>query len=373
MASKKLRRTGVSTDLCERLKRHQVETCQDVLSATPVELMRLAGLSYSAALELLRLVSKACSPAVRTALDLWRKKGELCFSTSLPVLDRLLQGGLPRGALTEVTGPSGCGKTQFCIMLSILATLPKSMGGLDSGVIYIDTESAFSAERLIEMAQARFPEFFSVKERLLEMASRVHLFRELTCQDVLHRLGRLEEDIIACRVGLLILDSVASVVRKEFDTSLPGNLTHRSNLLGQEAAVLKYLSQEFCIPVVLTNQITTHVGEKFHCPQRNPADVSTEEDSGFVTAALGNTWSHCVNTRLIVQYEDTERRQIIIAKSPVAPFAVLSYTVQREGIRLEGNENPESSLIHGTDPGLQPIRVRTGFIYNLSQSTPSSC
>lgn len=28
MASKKLRRTGVSADLCERLKRHQVETCQ---------------------------------------------------------------------------------------------------------------------------------------------------------------------------------------------------------------------------------------------------------------------------------------------------------------------------------------------------------
>lgn len=28
MASKKLRRTGVSTELCERLKRHQLETCQ---------------------------------------------------------------------------------------------------------------------------------------------------------------------------------------------------------------------------------------------------------------------------------------------------------------------------------------------------------
>lgn len=72
---------------------------------------------------------------------------------------------------------------------------------------------------------------------------------------MLHRLERLEEDIIACRVGLLILDSVASVVRKEFDTSLPGNLTHRSNLLGQEAAVLKYLSQEFCIPVRLFTRL----------------------------------------------------------------------------------------------------------------------
>lgn len=115
------------------------------------------------------------------------------------------------------------------------------------------------------------------------------------------------------------------------------------------------------------------MSEKVHCAQWNQADVSKEEDSGFVTAALGNTWSHSVNTRLIVQYEDTERRQIVIAKSPVAPFAMLSYTVQKEGIRLEGNENPESVLNQGTDPGLQPIRVRTGLIYNLSQATPSTC
>lgn len=48
---------------------------------------------------------------------------------------------------SQVTGPSGCGKTQLCLMLSVLATMPKSEGGLDSSVIYIDTESAFSAER----------------------------------------------------------------------------------------------------------------------------------------------------------------------------------------------------------------------------------
>ncbi len=76
---------------------------------------------------------------------------------------------------------------------------------------------------------------------------------------MLHRLERLEEDIIACRAGLLILDSVASVVRKEFDTSLPGNLAIRSNLLGQEAAILKYLSQAFCIPVSLFTCLCVYV------------------------------------------------------------------------------------------------------------------
>ena len=34
------------------------------------------------------------------------------------------------------------------------------------------------------------------------------------------------------------------------------------------------------------------------------------EDGGYVTAALGTTWSHSVNTRLILQYLDGHRRQV---------------------------------------------------------------
>ncbi|XP_029313977.1 DNA repair protein RAD51 homolog 2 [Cottoperca gobio] len=352
MATRMLKRSGLSNDLCEQLKRHKIESCKDLLSLTPVEVMYAAGLSYDKACVLLQSVSKAVAPPVTTALELLKQQS--CCSTSLPALDKLLRGGLPRGTITEVAGPSGCGKTQMCFMLSVLATMPKSEGGLDSSVIYIDTESAFSAERLVEIAQSRFPGYFSCKERVLHMAGRVHLFRELTCQDVCNRLDRLEEDIISTGAGLIILDSVASVVRKEFDTTLPGNLMHRCNLLGHEASTLKYLAHQFNIPVFLTNQITTHLGGQ-----------GSEVDSGFVTAALGNTWSHTVNTRLIVQYVDTHQRQILIAKSPVAPFAVLNYTIEKQGICMDGDDSQET-LYEGTDPGLQPIRVQTGFSYNLT-------
>ncbi|XP_066550537.1 DNA repair protein RAD51 homolog 2 isoform X2 [Amia ocellicauda] len=341
MSNKKLRRTGLPSELCERLSRHQVETCRGL------ELRNRPTCSY--------------------------------FPTTLQGLDRVLRGGLACGTLTEVTGPSGCGKSQLCMMLSVLATLPVSMGGLDRGVLYIDTESTFSAERLVEIAQSRFPRYFGDQQRLLEMAKRVHLFRELTCQSVLKRLESLEEDIISRKVGLVVVDSIASVVRKEFDTSLPGNLTERGNLLTQEAATLKYLAEAFCIPVILTNQITTHLSTKATAPSRSEWKVpeeslqSAEGDSGYVTAALGNTWSHSVNTRLIVQYLDSQRRQIIVAKSPVAPFSVFNYTVQKDGLRLEGDENQASSTHQGTDPGLQPIRVRTTFNYNVTQDTPHLC
>lgn len=41
-------------------------------------------------------------------------------------------------------------------------------------------------------------------------------------------------------------------------------------------------------------------------------EETTEISEGYVTVALGNTWSHNVNTRLILQYLDGEKRQVSI-------------------------------------------------------------
>ncbi|XP_053458174.1 DNA repair protein RAD51 homolog 2 isoform X4 [Nycticebus coucang] len=280
MGSKKLRRVGLSQELCDRLSRHQIVTCKDFLCLSPVELMKMTGLSYCGVHELLCMVSRACAPRMQT-----------------------------------ITGLPGCGKTQFCMMMSVLATLPTNLGGLEGAVVYIDTESAFSAERLIEIAESRFPSYFNTEEKLLLTSSKVHLYRELSCDEVLQRIESLEEEIISKGVKLVIIDSVASVVRKEFDTQLQGNLKERNRFLAREASSLKYLAEEFSIPVILTNQITTHLSGALasQADLVSPADdLSLSEDtsgSSCVTAALGNTWSHSVNTRLILQYLDSERRQ----------------------------------------------------------------
>ncbi|KAL9850919.1 LOW QUALITY PROTEIN: DNA repair protein RAD51 homolog 2 [Geothlypis trichas] len=337
MAAKKLRRAQLSQEMCERLSRYQITTCQDFLCLSLLELMKVTGQSYYEVQKLLRKVSRACAPKMQTAYEMKLRKSvnpsSAFLSTTLHGLDRVLHGGVPCGSLTEITSPPGCGKTQFCIMLSVLATLPVSMGGLDGAVIYIDTESAFSAERLIEIAANRFPAYYDSDEKLLCMTRSIHLYRELTCCSVLKRIMSLEEEIILKKVKLVIIDSVASVVRKEFDTKLQGNLAERSNFLTRGASVLKYLAEEFSIPVILTNQITTALssGPGPRADLVSPADdlslsevlvpngVKKEElsrssesgkrDSGYVTAALGNTWSHSVNTRLILQYHDLPTRQ----------------------------------------------------------------
>ncbi|XP_072819382.1 DNA repair protein RAD51 homolog 2 isoform X1 [Vicugna pacos] len=347
MGSKKLRRVGLSQELCDRLNRHQIVTCQDFLCLSPLELMKMTGLSYQGVQELLCVVSRACAPRMQTAYEMKAQRSAApspaFLSTTLSALDAALHGGVACGSLTEITGPPGCGKTQFCIMMSILATLPTNMGGLEGAVVYIDTESAFSAERLVEIAESRFPTYFNNEEKLLLTSSKVHLYRELTCDEVLQRIQSLEEEIISKGVKLVIIDSVASVVRKEFDTQLQGNLRERNKFLAREAASLKYLAEEFSIPVILTNQITTHLSGALasQADLVSPADdLSPSKDtsgSSCVTAALGNTWSHCVNTRLILQDLGSERRQILIAKSPVAPFTTLVYTIEKEGLVLQGS------------------------------------
>ncbi|XP_067152673.1 DNA repair protein RAD51 homolog 2 isoform X7 [Apteryx mantelli] len=350
MAPKKLRRARLSQELCERLSRYQITTCQDFLCLSLLDLMKVTGQSYRNVQKLLCKVSLACAPKMQTAYEMKVRRAvnpsSAFLSTSLHGLDKVLHGGVPCGSLTEITSPPGCGKTQFCIMMSVLATLPVSMGGLDGAVIYIDTESAFSAERLVEIAGNRFPAYFDSDEKLFSMTRSIYLYRELTCGSVLKRIKSLEEEIISKKVKLIIIDSVASVVRKEFDTKLQGNLTERSNFLARGASLLKYLAEEFSIPVILTNQITTWLsnGLAIQADLVSPADDlclsegasgGGKRESGSVTAALGNTWSHSVNTRLILQYHDLPTRQILVAKSPVAPFSAFFYTVEKSGFVLQ--------------------------------------
>ncbi|XP_030904893.1 DNA repair protein RAD51 homolog 2 [Melopsittacus undulatus] len=403
MAAKKLRRAMLSQELCERLSRHQITTCQDFLRLSFLELMKVTGQSYYDVRKLLCKVSRACAPKMQTAYEMKLRKSvnpsSAFLSTTLHSLDEVLHGGVPCGSLTEITGPPGCGKTQFCIMASVLATLPVSMGGLDGAVIYIDTESAFSAERLIEIAGNRFPTYFDSEEKLFCMTCSIHLYRELTCGSVLKRITSLEEEIISKKVKLIIVDSIASVVRKEFDTKLQGNLIERSNFLARGASVLKYLAEEFSIPVILTNQITTSLsnGLAIQADLVSPADDlslsegasgSGKRKSGCVTAALGNTWSHSVNTRLILQYHDLLTRQLLVAKSPVAPFSAFFYTIEKSGLVLQvcqkllctpllqrSDGKDQTNLTwEGTNPALQTIRVRNTTLKDtfLDAALPST-
>ncbi|KAK0603579.1 hypothetical protein LWI29_006455 [Acer saccharum] len=129
-----------------------LRSAEDALSLTEFELMELLDVGLSDVKSALAHISEIVSPPYQTALLLMEQRvrneqlgGHL--PTRLKGLDAALCGGIPFSVLTEVVGPAGIGKTQFCLKLSLLASLPAHYGGLDGRVIYIDVESKFSSRR----------------------------------------------------------------------------------------------------------------------------------------------------------------------------------------------------------------------------------
>jgi len=118
--------------------------------------------------------------------------------------------------------------------------------------------------------------------------------------------------LIEKQAKMVIVDSIASVARKESDA------IKRSDLLSKEASILKYLAESFEIPVVVTNQVTS----------RFEKDLK----KFVVTPALGIVWSHSVNTRLVLEYFGDLNRRITVAKSPVSRVVSVRYVVNEGGI-----------------------------------------
>ncbi|XP_057315165.1 DNA repair protein RAD51 homolog 2-like isoform X1 [Hydractinia symbiolongicarpus] len=310
MASKKLSRIKqLATEQSAFLNRCGISTCKDVLTKSLVDLMNI-NYSHTQSLELLKVVSRVVSPIPVTAFQLMKKHKFL--TTSLSKLDDVLHGGLPAGTITEIAGPPGCGKTQFCIMMSAVTALQSG-----SNVVYIDTENAFTAKRFLEIVKIKVGPV-NHDQIALDIASKVIVYLESTCESLLERLNILEDVIINKKVDLIILDSVASLARKEFGHQAV--LTDRNEMLMRQAAKLKYYAETFNIPVLVTNQISTQVSD------------SEFGNVSCVTAALGNTWAHAVNSRLMVTFVNDRVRQMVVAKSPIAPPASFCYKIDEGGI-----------------------------------------
>ena len=71
------------------------------------------------------------------------------------------------------------------------------------------------------------------------MAERVHVLTELTCDSFAKRLESLDLLIAEKDVRLVIVDSIASLARKEYDTVSKRGVAERATLLSKFAARLK--------------------------------------------------------------------------------------------------------------------------------------
>jgi DNA repair protein RadA len=180
------------------------------------------------------------SLALAEALDVARSLGRM--STGSPGMDGLLGGGYEEGRITEVFGPSNSGKTQLAIQATVMAA---SLGWRS---VYVDTESTFRPERVVQMAESRgldakaaLDSVFSLRARDVEAQSRV--------------LKRMVEDPRVSSAKLVVVDTVT----KNFSLEFPDRerVGRRQGALGgylNRIAIDAYLHRRV---VLLTNRVAS--------------------------------------------------------------------------------------------------------------------
>lgn len=279
---------GQSEQLARRCDERGLHTCKQVFALGSFALRYELDLLPDEAERLLDAVSLDVAPRPATALEIRRRVDLNTLPTGLELIDRKLLGGISARSVTEVVGAPGVGKTQFSMMVSVLAlrqAASRAAPGERYGVAYLDTEAGFRSERALQMADTLFPAILGDARQ--QVASRLHYVHLTSTRALMSTLEQLESLVIEQGIRLVVLDSAAALARKEFGRE---TLAERQRLLGRQAAMLKQLAEDFAIPVIVTNQMTTY--------RTGVAPGTGEGSNEQLAAALGNTWAHSVNTRL---------------------------------------------------------------------------
>ncbi|QKQ98699.1 DNA repair and recombination protein RadB [Candidatus Nanohaloarchaea archaeon] len=156
-------------------------------------------------------------------------------STRCESVDKLLNGGIEKGIITNFYGGSGTGKTNVCIQIA--ATVAENGGK----VIYIDTEGGFSPERFEQVAS----------EKALENL----LLRDpVDFEEQEEAIDSLADVVESENVELVIVDSAVSLYRLQVNGENASEINQR---LSRQLSELSKIARTHEIPVVITNQVYT--------------------------------------------------------------------------------------------------------------------
>ena len=122
--------------------------------STKKALIAIKGFSETKADKLLEISSKMVPMGFTSASEFAKQRQEILqLTTGSKELDKLLNGGIETGSITEFFGEFRTGKTQLCHQLCVTCQLPVDQGGGEGKALYIDTENTFRPERIIQIAE----------------------------------------------------------------------------------------------------------------------------------------------------------------------------------------------------------------------------
>ena len=235
------------------------------------------------------------------------------LSTGCRAFDAMLNGGFESGGISECFGEFGSSKSQIAHVLSVRVQLPREQGGADGSVIFLDGESTFRPERIVQISEG-----FGLNPG--EVLKNIKVAR---CFNSDHQMLVAEraEDIIKENldkekpVRLIVIDSLTAHFRADF--SGRGQLSDRQQKLNRHMHVLMKLASQYNICVYVTNQVMAKPDMFFGDP----------------TAAIGgNIVGHNSQTRIYLRKGKKGTRVAKLIDSPYLADAECVFMVTEKGL-----------------------------------------
>ncbi len=302
---------GVGPKTQEKLIAGGFATIMAVAVANPADLAAAAEIGKATAQKLIVAARQKAEFGFKPADLLYKERQELGrVTTSSQNLDGLLGGGIEAQAITEVFGEFRTGKTQIAHQLAVNVQLPKEKGGLDGGVIYIDTEGTFRPERIVQMATAK-------GEDADKILKNIQVARVYNSDHQMFVTDKASEIIVDNNVKLIVVDSVTSHFRSEYGGGRE-NLPARQAKLNKHLHSLERMADIYNCIVFVTNQAMADPAAFFGDPTR---------------AVGGHIMAHVPQTRLYLKKSKDTRRVAKLIDSPSLPEGECIFSITAEGIR----------------------------------------
>lgn len=301
---------GLGPANLKKLKDSGIVTVQQLAVSDPTELsIRISCTKESATKYIqnsLKLINGNIESDFMSADKILEKRKQLNrISTGSKDFDEFLLGGIETQSVTEVYGEFGSGKSQLCYTLCVMAQQPIENGGLDSGVIYIDTEGTFRPERLLTIAEARGVPFDLSRVMGTKMSMSANL--ELIVRDLAKYIDQF-------KARLIIVDSIISLHRSDYAGR--GTLAERQQRLNTVMHHLLRTAEMYNVAVVITNQVTSDPGQMFGDP---------------IKPVGGNVIGHSATYRIYLK-KHGKTRVARMVDSPYHEAKEVKFTVTTKGV-----------------------------------------
>mmetsp|Transcript_3628 Transcript_3628/g.8655 ORF Transcript_3628/g.8655 Transcript_3628/m.8655 type:complete len:351 (-) Transcript_3628:1342-2394(-) len=302
---------GIAANDIQKLQNAGYHTVESIAHATTRRLSDVKGISEAKVVKLKEIVKQLVSMEFKTAADALEDRQSIAMLTTGSVeIDKLLEGGIETGSITEVFGEFRTGKTQLCHTLCVTCQMAINEGGAEGKAIYIDTEGSFRPERLRAIAER-----FGLDPAVA--LENVACARAHNSEHQMELLKVAAAIMAQDRYALLVVDSATALFRTDYTGR--GELSERQMQMGQFLRQLTRLAEEFGVAVFITNQVVA-----------NPDGMSFAKDS--TKPIGGNIIAHASTTRLRLRKGRGENRIMSVYDSPSLPEADCQFALSNAGV-----------------------------------------